>query len=267
MCSSDLALPFARLLATAIRSVVAMMSTLVHNACAACCHHPWTSDASRQDFMSGKRDRSLSKAVPTRRPYVVSRAVRSSLEAATDSRGSHSHQWFDLPYALSCPVDRDINVERWVEDSVDEIVKNIQEAPFLQYVYNSKGRFGRSQRQKVSQDLLQNPNHWQSVRKSLSTHNPDGVILVQKLDSGLSAPYCLARVFNEETACPLLADGAETIVWGVLVQARGARENACYLLKTTSVPSSAGICTRYCLTKAKCFGPSLIEQLENAWLL
>lgn len=71
--------------------------------------------------MSGKRDRSLSKAVPTRRPYVVSRAVRSSLEAATDSRGSHSHQWFDLPYALSCPVDRDINVERWVEDSVDEV--------------------------------------------------------------------------------------------------------------------------------------------------
>ena len=62
-------------------------------------------------------------------------------------------------------------------------------------------------------------------------------------------------------------EGAETSVWGVLVQARGVPANACYLVKTTRVVSSAGMCTRFCLTRAKCFGPSPGYQLRNAWLV
>jgi len=151
-----------------------------------------------------------------------------------------------------------------------QIVKNIQEAPFLQYVFDSKSKFRRSQRQKIPQD-----NYWPYVRESLSKVDPDGVILVQKLEPGCASTCCLAEVLGgggggEEISCPLQqGEGAETNVWGVLVQARRGlhANNACYLLKTTRVSSSAGICTRYCLTRATCFGPSYVEQLENAWLL
>lgn len=152
-----------------------------------------------------------------------------------------------------------------------QIVRNIQEAPFLHYVFDSKGGLGRSQRQKIPQDVLKNADPWSPIRESLSKMDPDGVILVQKLEpsGGCSSPTacCLAEAFQsangdeeedeEERVCPLLqAGGAETNVWGVLVQARGVHTNACYLLKTTRVSSSAGICTRYCLTRAKCCGPS-----------
>jgi hypothetical protein len=155
-----------------------------------------------------------------------------------------------------------------------QIVRNIQEAPFLQYVFDSKGRLGRSHRQKISNELLKNAGHWSesALREALSKADPDGVILVQKLDPGCPSACCLAEAFQlgdeeSEMVCPLQGEGAETNVWGVLVQARGVHANACYLLKTTRVSSSAGICTRFCLTRAKCFGHSHVHQLEDAWLL
>jgi hypothetical protein len=162
-------------------------------------------------------------------------------------------------------------VERWVEESVHEIVKNIQEAPFLQYVFDSKSRHGRFKRQKIAQEVFENPSYWPSVRESFSNIDaPDGVILVQRLKTGEKKTCCLADAMqqgSEQVVCPVEADGGETNVWGVLVQARGFHVNACYLLKTTRVTSSVGTCTRYCLTRATCFGPSYLEQLETAWLL
>ena len=150
-----------------------------------------------------------------------------------------------------------------------QIVRNIQEAPFLQYIFDSRSRFRRSQRQKLSQEFLGDSNYWPSVRDSLTNVDPDGLILVQKLEPGCAATCCLAEVFgDEQMVCPLQAEGAETNVWGVFVQARGLHgASACYLLKTTRVSSSGGACTRFCLTRATCFGPSHVQQLENAWLL
>jgi len=171
-----------------------------------------------------------------------------------------------------------------------QIVRNIQEAPFLQYVFDSKGSLGRSRRQKISEDALKDANSWSPIRDSLSQVDPDAVILVQRMEvpSGggrrSSSACCLPEPFQltndvqegdeegdeerEERVCRVLqAEGAETNVWGVLVQARGVHTNACYLLQTTRVSSSAGTCTRYCLTRAQCCGASHIDQLENAWLL
>lgn len=167
-----------------------------------------------------------------------------------------------------------------------QIVRNIQEAPFLQYVFDSKGSLGCSRRQKISEEALKDANSWSPFRDSLSKADPDAVILVQKMEpSGgrRSSASCLPEAFqlaNEEEerdeerggeserVCRVLqAEGAETNVWGVLVQARGVHTNACYLLKTTRVSSSAGTCTRYCLTRAQCCGASHIDQLESAWLL
>lgn len=255
-------------------------------------------------------------------PSINNAATRGSSEASADSQRGYTNAFCDQPCALSCPVDRGTNMQRWVEEAVHDvrrflaspvsiisrmcfsatvvnmitrrcevvvlieiwsspnfessivqIVKNIQEAPFLQYVFDSKGRLGTSQRQKISQDVFDNAEYWPPILESLSKAAPDGVILVQKLEPGCSSTSCLAEAFqwadDEEMVCPLLPyqRAAETNVWGVLVQARAVHANACYLLKTTRVPSSAGICTRYCLTRAKCFGPSHFEQLEKAWLL
>lgn len=161
----------------------------------------------------------------------------------------------------------------WFRSFCDQIVRNIQEAPFLQYVFDNKGRLGRTNRQKVSQDLFENADYWPGLQLSLSEASPDGIILVQKLDpaSPVNSPWVDASSSTDDKGapplCPFQAEG-ETCVWGVLVQAKGVNRHACYLLKTTRLCSSFGICaTRYSLTKAKCFGPSQIEQLENAWLL
>lgn len=128
---------------------------------------------------------------------------------------------------------------------------------------------GRPERQKVSQDLFEKPDNWLTIRDSLSEVAPDGIIFVQKLGHETKTSCCLGEYFSSEqdvSACPLHSEGSGTDIWGVLVQARSVRMNACYLLKTTRVRSSAGVCTRFCLTRAKCFGPSQIAQLENVWL-
>lgn len=150
-----------------------------------------------------------------------------------------------------------------------QIVNNIHEAPFLHYVFDSKGRLDRSHRQKISKELLKNSDNWfkSPLRESLSKVDPDAVIMVVMLEPG-----CPSEAFqsgNEETekVSRLQTEGAETNVWGILVQGRGGHVNACYLLETTRVVSSAGIITWYSLTRAKCYGPSYLQQLQNAWLL
>ncbi|XP_073394756.1 uncharacterized protein [Physcomitrium patens] len=243
------------------------------NSSAPCCC-TGTSDVSlfKQNFLVSKGKPSLNKLVPMRRLPATNAAIRNSSEASTDFQGRDTTASCGMPCAINCPINRDTNIQLWVEEFIPEIVKNIQEAPFLQYVFDSKGRPGRSQRQKIPRDLGKNPDFWPPIREFLSRAAPDGVLLVQKMEPGCSPAFCLAREFqsgnHEEIVCPFSPSqgGADTSVWGVLVQARGVHANACYLLKTTQVPSSAGICTRYCLTRAKCFGPSHVEQIENAWL-
>ena len=109
-----------------------------------------------------------------------------------------------------------------------QIVRNIQEAPFLHYVFDSKGGLGRSQRQKIPQDVLKNADPWSPIRESLSKMDPDGVILVQKLEpsGGCSSPTacCLAEAFQsangdeeedeEERVCPLCKLGEQKPMCG-----------------------------------------------------
>nr|XP_024393546.1 uncharacterized protein LOC112290933 [Physcomitrium patens] len=220
------------------------------NSSAPCCC-TGTSDVSlfKQNFLVSKGKPSLNKLVPMRRLPATNAAIRNSSEASTDFQGRDTTASCGMPCAINCPINRDTNIQLWVEEFIPEIVKNIQEAPFLQYVFDSKGRPGRSQRQKIPRDLGKNPDFWPPIREFLSRAAPDGVLLVQKMEPGCSPAFCLAREFqsgnHEEIVCPFSPSqgGADTSVWGVLVQARGVHANACYLLKTTQVPSSAGICT------------------------
>ncbi|KAH9540512.1 hypothetical protein CY35_14G009300 [Sphagnum magellanicum] len=174
-----------------------------------------------------------------------------------------------------------MQLDCWVEDAVFEIVKNVDQAPFLQFVFETNNSSSkRSKQQQVSQEVFEKPECWLQLRDSLSRVSapPDGVIFVQRLDV---TSCCLEEEEEEEEdpaaaaafgndrrwKCPLELNGSCTNMWGVVVQARSARASACYILKTTKVCSSAGLCTQFCLTRAKCFGPSIAAQLERVWLL
>jgi hypothetical protein len=170
-----------------------------------------------------------------------------------------------------------MQLDCWVEDAVFEIVKNVDQAPFLQFVFETNNSSSkRSKQQQVSQEVFEKPECWLQLRDSLSRVSapPDGVIFVQRLDV---TSCCLeeeedpaaATAFGNDRRwrCPLELNGSCTNMWGVVVQAQSASASACYILKTTKVCSSAGLCTQFCLTRAKCFGPSIAAQLERVWLL
>ncbi|CAM0876086.1 unnamed protein product [Alopecurus aequalis] len=138
-------------------------------------------------------------------------------------------------------------VEGWMRESIAEIVRHVGEAPFLVHLFQD-GREGVTvERESASSET------WPDVRRRWGTggqRRPDGIILV------------------EQVAAAAVEDGAEAArqVWGLVVQARGMKCAACYVLDTCRVRSSAGFCTHFCLARAQCFGEPLELQLRNAWL-
>ncbi|KAH9568727.1 hypothetical protein CY35_03G092200 [Sphagnum magellanicum] len=226
---------------------------------------------------------------PSSREVIEQSAMRRSREAFRSSRPTAAiHASYGVATQLKDSINRDssafhldrsgnsstgcvtssMQLDGWVEDAVFEIVKKVDEAPFLQFVFETQNISERPKWQRVSQDLFQKPELWPELRDSLSEAAPDGVILVHRLDvTGCCLMDPTALRNDKGWKCPLELDGSNTDVWGVLVQARSAHANACYILKTTRVCSSTGVCTQFCLTRAKCFGPSFAAQLEKVWLL
>lgn len=163
--------------------------------------------------------------------------------------------------------------DRWMEDCVFDIVRNVKEAPVLHLLYDSKGRTVRTQTQSVPEGKGCAADRWKEMKDSVAETSPDGVILVRHLDEK-AVGGCWMADFSEELASSPASrleeeegNGSGTDMWGVLVLGRGVAKSACYILETTSVASTYGTCTRFCLTKAKCFGPSWQEQMQRSWLL
>lgn len=162
-------------------------------------------------------------------------------------------------------------LERWLEGYVTEIVRHLPDAPFLQLVPKYSNDM-QGERQKVLEELFEEPENWQSVKQCLLDKAPDGMILVHRLDHESLSECCMndvdaAKAASRSSVESLQVDGHSTDVWGLLVHGCATRRNACYILKTTQVSSSSGIVTHFCVSRAKCFGPSLKSQLESAWLL
>ncbi|CAM6092791.1 unnamed protein product [Calypogeia fissa] len=175
----------------------------------------------------------------------------------------------DRPCAQQFAGPGSSTLEKWLERYLTEIVRHLPEAPFLQLVPKSDNICG--ERQKVSEELFEKPEGWKSVKECLLGSAPDGVILVHRLDQEALSECCMNDVqANEELPRPstfLQVGDSSTDVWGVLVHASTMKDSACYILKTTQVASSTGILTHFCLSRAKCFGPSLRSQLQSTWLL
>ncbi|XP_019052692.1 PREDICTED: uncharacterized protein LOC109114478 [Nelumbo nucifera] len=149
-------------------------------------------------------------------------------------------------------------LDQWMRDSAQEIVRNIDQGPFLVHVFcSNKGRVltTRLERVKAAADM------WPLIKKRWangggeSCSAPDGIILVKQLDDN-----------NEEED----SGNTSTKTWGILIQGRGKDcTPACYILKTCRVlsSSSVGFCTHFCLVRAKCFGETAQVQLLKSWLL
>lgn len=141
------------------------------------------------------------------------------------------------------------DLDGWVRGSVVEIVKNLKKAPLLAHVYCNNGGLMEVITEKgFAEDWPNLKKEWrEGERKS-----PDGIILVEELKE------------NED----LDEEEKETKVWGILIQGKGPRGPACYLLKTCRVNSGVGLFgTHFSLVKVNSFRESAFSQIKNSWLL
>eukprot|EP00245_Coleochaete_scutata_P015706 TRINITY_DN711_c0_g1_i2.p1 TRINITY_DN711_c0_g1~~TRINITY_DN711_c0_g1_i2.p1 ORF type:complete len:314 (+),score=46.36 TRINITY_DN711_c0_g1_i2:206-1147(+) len=166
------------------------------------------------------------------------------------------------------------SLEVWLQDAVVEIVQNLEDAPFLHYVFDSEsGRGEIAQRKKVPEELFEHPESWADVREEVCGLSPDGVILVHRLEwealgNCYGTEYSGFSHGDSHVGSPGGSfSGQRTDVWGLVVQGRHNKRHACYILRTTRIASLDSSCTRFSVTRAKCFGPSLHKQLGNSWLL
>ncbi|KAM7275189.1 hypothetical protein ACFE04_017055 [Oxalis oulophora] len=135
-------------------------------------------------------------------------------------------------------------LDKWMRDSVVEIVKNLREAPLLLHVY------GGDDDEELKVEKMVEEEIWPSV----IAQRPEGVIFVEKLE----------EKEKEKESTNEVTPGEEEVV-GVVVQGRGGRVGpACYLLKTNRV----GPACHFCLVRVNSFrGTTAKQQFEDCWLV
>ncbi|XP_027942374.1 uncharacterized protein LOC114196068 [Vigna unguiculata] len=147
-------------------------------------------------------------------------------------------------------------LDRWMKESVVEIVKNLREAPLLVQVYPKLGAEAATTTEKrvLVEDWPAVKERWEKGESPM----PEGVIFVEELEGDEAE-----EGRGERT----------TRAWGVVVQGKGVGCGpVCYLLKTCRVGSGPGngmgICsTHFCLVKVNELRETVQSQLKNCWLL
>ncbi|KAL9233865.1 hypothetical protein vseg_008804 [Gypsophila vaccaria] len=138
--------------------------------------------------------------------------------------------------------------DHWINESVKEIVKNLQEAPLFVHMYG-----GNEPSMKMEKAVAEEWAHMKEKWGRGEESSPEGIILVEELEEGNFG-------INEESEGQ---NNNFTKAWGVLIQGKGENEGfGCYLLKTSRV----GCCTHYCLVKVKNFRETVKSQLISCWL-
>lgn len=145
-------------------------------------------------------------------------------------------------------ISRD-KLDKWMKESVVEIVKNLREAPlFLRWYTTEDGKGARLETEKAVEE-----DRWPILEKqwkSGSTPTPEGIMFVEELE-------------DED-----YEDG-ESKAWGIVIQGRGVERGApvCYLLKTSRAAGLGMWCTHFCLVRVKNFRETTKSQLQNCWLV
>ncbi|URE27365.1 hypothetical protein MUK42_15766 [Musa troglodytarum] len=153
-------------------------------------------------------------------------------------------------------------LDRWMRESIGEIVRNIGQAPFLMHIFSDGGRGGAAPALRLEKEAA-SPHIWPRITKRWDKEGrtPDAVILVEGLEGGEKEDGTRVEEVAPGVVCRRVPQ-----TWGLLVQGRGMDCVACYILNTTRVMSSMGFCTHFCLVRAKCFGEPADVQLRNVWL-
>lgn len=179
---------------------------------------------------------------------AVATANKMILERNGKSRGGTTNE----------AVQAQERLDRWMRESVVEIVKNLKEAPLLVQVYSKK----KDETTKLATEKVED---WEAVKERWETGEtpmPEGVIFVEELGED-EAEDGGVRGLKERT----------TKMWGVVVQGKGVGcDPVCYLLKTSRVGSGPGsgmgvFSTHFCLVRVKSFEETAQSQLKNCWLL
>ncbi|EOA22667.1 hypothetical protein CARUB_v10003369mg [Capsella rubella] len=149
-------------------------------------------------------------------------------------------------------------LDRWMKDSVTEIVKNLSEAPLLVHLFAGDKEEGTV--------VVMKAEEWAAVKgrwERGEAEMPEGIVFVEQLGAA-----------DESCGCGF--DGGDgTRAWGLVVQGKGVECGpVCYLLKTTRVGSGSGSgsgmgmrCTHFCLAKVSSFRETSESQLRNCWLV
>ncbi|KAL2897896.1 Tetrahydromethanopterin S-methyltransferase subunit A 2 [Bienertia sinuspersici] len=147
--------------------------------------------------------------------------------------------------------------DRWMKESVGEIVKNLREAPLFVHVY---GGGGPDTRLKAERAVAEDWSHLKGKWVKGEEPSPEGIILVEELKEDD------VEILEEDEG----QSGDCTKAWGVLIQGKGEDGGvACYLLKTSRVGcGNLGLfCTHYCLVRVKNFRETAQSQLTSCWLV
>ena len=114
-------------------------------------------------------------------------------------------------------------LDKWMHDSVVDIVKNLKEAPLLVQLYSNSTGKGGGKATSMSTEKKAAAEDWPAVKgkwEAGETPLPEGIIFVEELEG-----YQAEQEKREE---------GTTRAWGLVVQGKGIGCGpVCYLLKTT----------------------------------
>ncbi|KAK7317028.1 hypothetical protein RJT34_00918 [Clitoria ternatea] len=196
-------------------------------------------------------------AAPPCSVSVVPKKARI-VAAATANRTGIEHVVKREGEAKDGAVEGQERLDRWMRESVKEIVRNLKEAPLLVQVYPKKS--GEAA-EAVTTEKNVMVEDWPAVKERWEAGEapvPEGIIFVEELGGDEAEDGGAERT---------------TRAWGVVVQGKGVGCGpVCYLLKTSRVASGPGsgmgICsTHFCLVRVKDFRETVQSQLKNCWLL
>jgi len=159
-------------------------------------------------------------------------------------------------------------VDQWIRNSVEQIVNNIEEAPFLLHIYPEDDQGSRKTHNMKTVREKASANSWPNIKHRWETGSstPNGIALVEELkidddDLSYDPEENLGTVGYDNQGCP------STKVFGIVIQERGLSVPACYMLRTSRVRSISGICTHFCIFRVGSFGETADMQFKKQWLL
>ncbi|GJP47602.1 hypothetical protein CLOM_g6782 [Closterium sp. NIES-68] len=145
----------------------------------------------------------------------------ASVLAYESSNGSQQVGSWTEPSAVSPAVTQQ-KIESWLQRSAADIIRHLDEAPFFPPGVRRRSWLRSPVRQRLPQGVVDHADSWSTVKQAVQMDDPDGLILVHRLDeSDLAKRYGQEMSGElEESASP--SSPCQTNVWGLVVLGKPA---------------------------------------------